>query len=776
MNPSISWYASNYIDRFGMKLVPVEPLKKFPLAKDWGHNVLGEAITAELFYDQNPTWNMGVALGPSNLCSLDIDCMDSFAVICETFGIAIDELIAETPTIQGNPAKGCRLMFRVPAGVSLPYQKLNWRRNDGTGKSYTVFELRSATDGEQRQDIVPPSIHPETGKPYQWLTNPRQDWPTPPAWMLAMWGDWERFKPQLVDMCPWAEEKVQAVHRPSPIQRQEGQVSVIDSYIDANDLQSELSRYGYKKVGKRYLSPHSTTGLPGVLIFPEGRSCWINHASDPLCSEDSGRPVNAFDLFCYYECNGDASAAVKKAAELLGMKSEPMAKRQQAVEQYVEDEPEEFNEQDYEFEPPRHPDDEVQSPAIQDKPVARFSRAEYNLAEILPFCNDKGKPLNHIANVGEICKRIGAVIRYNVIRKEEEILIPHHSFSIDNEANASFAWLKSECSLFNMGTDSLGEYITYLADKNLYNPVAEWVGSKPWDGVSRVQEWCDTVTGAQDHVPRKKWLKETLMRRWAISAVAAAHSPDGISAAGVLTIQGEQYLGKTKWFKQLAPEAMNVVKDGMILRPDDKDSVKQICSFWLVELGELDATFRKSDMAALKSFLTNKTDVLRRAYARRESQFARRTVFFASVNPKEFLHDPTGNRRYWTIEATKLDHSHTIDMQQFWSEILAMWKGGEGFYLLQDEMSELNAHNESYTAIDPVEDRIMSALSWGDEQIEWRWATATDILRDVGFDRPNQSEASRAAACLRKHNGGQGRRSNGKALLLAPKRLLSEYP
>src|SRR5690606_10320766 len=113
-------------------------------------------------------------------------------------------------------------------------------------------------------------------------------------------------------------------------------------------------------------------------------------------------------------------------------------------------------------EPERLPEDEPVAA------VARFSRSDYNLAEILPFCNDKGKPLNHIANVGEICRRIGAVIRYNVIRKEEEILIPHHSFSIDNEANASFAWLKSECSLFNMGTDSLGEYITYLADKNLY--------------------------------------------------------------------------------------------------------------------------------------------------------------------------------------------------------------------------------------------------------------------------------------------------------------------
>lgn len=389
----------------------------------------------------------------------------------------------------------------------------------------------------------------------------------------------------------------------------------------------------------------------------------------------------------------------------------------------------------------------------------------------LPLSNDKGKPLKHIENLAEINNRLRVTVRYNVIKKEEEILIPNESFSVDNEANASFAWLLSECSRFDYPTDKLGDFLTYLSDKNLYNPVAQWVMSKPWDGVSRLTDLYNTIT------PRDmstNWLKEALIRRWLISAIGAAFSPDGIAAGGVLTLQGVQNLGKTKWLKKLAPDELGLIKDGMILRPDDKDSVKQVCSFWLVELGELDATFRKSDMAALKAFITSKSDVLRRVYARKESHFARRTVFFASVNPLEFLHDSTGNRRYWTIECSHINHEHTIDMQQVWAEVKhTLWDNGVSHYLSHDELEALNEQNENHMAIDPIEERIMSGLAWNEPETLWRWVSATDVLIEIGVDRPTKMDVNACAGLIRKRNGGRDKRSNGKRLLLCPNHAFS---
>lgn len=410
------------------------------------------------------------------------------------------------------------------------------------------------------------------------------------------------------------------------------------------------------------------------------------------------------------------------------------------------------------------------APATQSpKPPATTVPQHADYYSPLPHANDKGKPLKHIANLQEICRRLNVTVRYNVIAKEEEILIPGEAFSIDNKANASLAWLNSECSLYQYPTDKNPEFITYLADKNLYNPVAEWINSREWDGKSRLPDIYATVEAVGEKSDGNiRELKETLIRRWMISAIAAAYQPEGVSAGGVLVFQGAQYLGKTKWFKSLVPDHLGLLKDGMLLRPDDKDSVKQVCSFWLVELGELDSTFRKADIAALKAFITNDSDVLRRAYARKESHFARRTVFFGSVNPREFLHDTTGNRRYWTIACDRLDHSHNIDMQQVWSEVKTLYDAGEGWHLTPSEMDLLNASNEEFMALDPVEERIRSNMDWDAPEALWRWEQATQILIDCGVDRPNAKDVSTAASVIRKMNGGQSKRMKGKNVLFAP--------
>lgn len=391
--------------------------------------------------------------------------------------------------------------------------------------------------------------------------------------------------------------------------------------------------------------------------------------------------------------------------------------------------------------------------------------------------NEKGRPLATIENLREICRRLGVIIRYNVISKEEEILIPDEAFTVDNGANASIGYLISWCARFGMPSGNLGDYVTYLADKNLHNPVANWITSRPWDGVDRLPALFATITAeGEDTDPRARELKEILIRRWLISAVAAAFEPMGVSAHGVLVLQGSQYVGKTKWFKSLVPDHLGVVQDGMMLRPDDRDSVKQVCSFWLVELGELDATFRKSDIAALKSFITRKNDVLRRAYARRDSQFARRTVFFGSVNPKEFLHDTTGNRRYWTIACKHIDHSHSIETQQLWAQVLTLYQAGEPFYLQPEEMTALNDHNESFMATDPIEERILSRLDWSAPELAWRWMTATEALETIGLERANMGDTVKASTAIRKHNGGQSKRMKGKNLLFVPPIISQSEP
>lgn len=387
----------------------------------------------------------------------------------------------------------------------------------------------------------------------------------------------------------------------------------------------------------------------------------------------------------------------------------------------------------------------------------------------LPHRHPKnGKTLANIENLTEMLRRLGVIARYNVISKEEELLIPNKSFSIDNMANASHAWILSECARFSMPTEKVSDFLTYISDQNPYNPVCNWIKSKPWDGKSRLESLYATVVavGEKENEDALE-LKKVLMRRWMISAIAAAFNPSGVSAHGVLVFQGHQYLGKTQWFKSLVPKDLGVISDGVILKPDDRDSVKQAVSFWMIELGELDATFRKSDIAQLKSFLTKDKDILRKAYARKESTFARRTVFFASVNPKNFLHDSTGNRRFWTIECADINHEHGIDMQQLWAEVWEqLYKKGETWFLTHDEMLMLNDHNENFESKEAIEERIVTDFNWDAPENLWKEMTATDALRSIGIDRPTQMEKTKASQIIFKMNGGKKRKTKGLSMLL----------
>jgi len=375
--------------------------------------------------------------------------------------------------------------------------------------------------------------------------------------------------------------------------------------------------------------------------------------------------------------------------------------------------------------------------------------------------NDEGHPLCTLENFRILIEKLEWHIRYNVIKKSIEIMIPGESFTRDNRDNAALACVLSECEKVRMPTKHIAQYLIRVADENQYNPVASWVLSKPWDKVSRLAEFFDTV---KSDVP----IKEKLMRKWGIQAVAAAFSPDGIAAQGILTFVGAQNIGKTTWFRKLAPENIDVILTGHTLDLKSKDSIFIALTYWIVELGELDATFKKSEVSAMKAFITQPQDKLRRPYAAVESNFGRRTVFGGSVNGEEFLADPTGNRRYLTIPVQGFTFDHEVDMQQVWAEFYEIWQSGEQFFLSMSEVAELNDHNEQFTIIDPLGERIAASFGWGQHVTMWDWATVTEILMRIGIREPTKGQTISGSAIIRKLNGGQRKKSNGKVLLAVP--------
>lgn len=313
--------------------------------------------------------------------------------------------------------------------------------------------------------------------------------------------------------------------------------------------------------------------------------------------------------------------------------------------------------------------------------------------------------LSTVENLAHLCDGYGIVVRYNEMTKSEEILLPGTNFSSDNAANAALAVITSICRRNALPILDLLPYVCLLAEKNKYHPVRDWIASKPWDGMPRLQALFDTLAVKPEYEEHR----DSVLRRWLLSTVAAAFSTDQQdSFHGVLTLVGDQGIGKTSWIRRLAAEVTGAVKGGALLNPSNKDSVLEAVKHWVVELGELDGNYRKVDINELKGWLTKADDELRQVFAKRHSLFKRRTVFAATVNDDKFLVDATGNRRWWTIPVLSIDYQHTLDMQQVLAEVYELYADGEQWHLTKAEEAVLNRLNAKHEVVRPMEELLES--------------------------------------------------------------------
>lgn len=372
---------------------------------------------------------------------------------------------------------------------------------------------------------------------------------------------------------------------------------------------------------------------------------------------------------------------------------------------------------------------------------------------------DGKKILATLDNLRALLVHKNIIVRYNVITKRIFFTIPGEEFSMENGEDAAFACIYSLMKQHLMPTDGYQPYLMRIADENQYNPVMEWIQSRPWDGVSRMQAFYDTIESPE------KEAKELLIRRWLITAVCMAKG-EGVDSAGCLVLQGAQDLGKTWWVRKLVPDELRaeLIRTDANVNPADKDSVSQIISYWICELGEIGATFRKSDIDALKAFITRDHDTMRRPYGIGDKRYPRRTALIASVDQTIYLHDTAGNRRFWTIPCTAINSYHDIDMQQLWAEIYDMVQKGETWQLEPDEKAHIKRINEEHMQIEPIHEMInQKYFEEENGRFLKEWLTATQIAHNIEMKNVSPRETRIISSYLKLM--GVAERRTGKARL-----------
>jgi hypothetical protein len=169
----------------GLALVDIQT-GKGPATPGWNkrENVITDAIAAAKLKK-----NVGLAHAYSDppTMALDIDDLPKAHKWFADHGIDLNSLLDADDAVRISSGRDGRdkLVYRLPADVSpIPMKQI---ADPETGD--TVLEFRCATAaGLTVQDVLPPSIHPKTGKPYQWAG--KGSWrkiPDIPRPLLAIW-------------------------------------------------------------------------------------------------------------------------------------------------------------------------------------------------------------------------------------------------------------------------------------------------------------------------------------------------------------------------------------------------------------------------------------------------------------------------------------------------------------------------------------------------------------------------------------------------------------
>ena len=168
--------------RHGWSLVPIPMGTKGPRNKGW--NLRENALKSQSDLPQG--FGIGLAHAYSGTMALDIDNWTIATSLLADHGIDLQALYDAPEAViinSGKPGHG-KLLYAMPFGAALPSRKI-------IHNSITAYELRCATSsGLTVQDVLPPSIHPETRQPYTW--SGRGHWtrlPVIPQSLLDLWNE-----------------------------------------------------------------------------------------------------------------------------------------------------------------------------------------------------------------------------------------------------------------------------------------------------------------------------------------------------------------------------------------------------------------------------------------------------------------------------------------------------------------------------------------------------------------------------------------------------------
>ncbi len=178
-------WALHYAAR-GFEVFPVSPADKAPLTANGFNDATGDPARIGAWWRQNPDALIGCRV-PVDVVILDIDPRHGGDATWRELEASYGPVPVGRMHRSGRGDDGAHIWFIRPDGKLTAKPLHDWARNANTGHATGKRGWSSGIDilhHNQRYTILPPSLHPETKRPYEWLS--KAD-PVPmPGWLVQL--------------------------------------------------------------------------------------------------------------------------------------------------------------------------------------------------------------------------------------------------------------------------------------------------------------------------------------------------------------------------------------------------------------------------------------------------------------------------------------------------------------------------------------------------------------------------------------------------------------
>lgn len=676
------------LSHIGFSIIWVRPNSKSPLTLNWTETPFKDEETLKKEYRDG--FNIGVLTGEktkfkdgSFLVAIDCDLKSDDPRHFKELTIALTERgfhLDRFPWVKSGRANGSMHIYarvkKLPHGGNLTtsneFVKVKLFSNNNSKKELTELTPQEIKDGikirraweislmsSKRQCVLPPSIHPDSGKAYEWGKE------------ITSFED----LPLIDDLISGRYEKQET-------------------------SKTEIGDFEPKKVDDKEL--HQKLGFKIFSLLKYGENSPKNDGSEDLFSICCSMIRAGFD-------HNQILTTVTDTENFISYVSQKRRKSFQSQIDWVKkyslsravekmDIKNQFPD-DIETTKNNDPKNDNEQPDLD----ASFNEKDLwkNKFERQKGGSESGRPKNTLLNAYLIMMNAHDAknpIQFDLFNREKRFVFdtPYGKkgeLISDENVTAFIKWV-SEKFRFQPSKDNAFMAFDSCARENAFHPVRDYLDALQWDRVPRVENWLSKYLNATGD---KEYLKQ-VGTKFLCALVARIYQP-GIKFDHMLMIEGSQGSGKTSamqilgglWFKSI------------FLDPNSKDTFMGLFGSWLVEIPELSGLTRH-DQNHIKAFITTTHDNFRPPFERLVISCPRQCVFVGTTNDSNYLKDETGNRRYWPVSVGKTEFEALAqDRDQLFAEAkCAFYEMGYELYLT-DSVVKYQAEIEQLKRTDKTE-------------------------------------------------------------------------